>query len=172
AENAMRYLHVMLGCPDGVERFSATVPGLVETSNNMAIVKIEKGEFTVSGLMRSSVDTAKYALADKLVSVFALAGIPVELTGGYSGWMPNPTSGILATMKEVYKKMYGEEPKVVADHAGLECGILGGTYPKLDMVSCGPTLRSPHSPQERAHIPSVGRTWEYLKAVLEAIGEK
>ena len=167
--DAFRFIRAVIACPDGGERMSSEMPGLVETSNNLAMVKIEGGEFSVKTLMRSSVDTAKDALASKFEAVFALAGIDTSFAGGYSGWAPNPDSAILATMKKVYKDMYGVEPAVMAIHAGLECGILSGAYPHWDMVSCGPTLMSPHSPDERANIPSVTKCWEFLKAVLENI---
>lgn len=169
---ALDFIRAILACPDGVERMSADVPGLVETSNNLAQVKVYKGEFMVKTLLRSSVDTAKQALATRLQSVFDLAGCDTVFSGGYSGWAPNPSSAILATMKAVYKNMYGKEPEVMAIHAGLECGILGGIYPNWDMVSCGPTLLSPHSPDERCNIPSVGKVWDFLKAVLENIPVK
>lgn len=168
-ETAVRFIRAILACPDGVERMSSEMEGLVETSNNLAMVRIEKGQFSVKTLLRSSVDSAKDALAEKIASVFALAGIDVSFDGGYSGWAPNNASPILHTMKEVYRNLYGKEPAVMAIHAGLECGILGGTYPEWDMVSCGPTLMSPHSPDERANIPSVARCWDFLKAVLENI---
>ena len=170
--DALRFIRAILACPDGVERMSSEMPGLVETSNNLAMVKIEAGQFSVNTLMRSSVDTAKDALARKFESVFALAGIQTSFAGGYSGWAPNPDSAILATMKKVYNDLYGKEPAVMAIHAGLECGILSGAYPHWDMVSCGPTLMSPHSPDERANILSVAKCWEFLKAVLENIPVK
>lgn len=170
--DALRFIRAILACPDGVERMSSEMAGLVETSNNLAMVKIEAGEFSVKTLMRSSVDTAKAALAQKFEAVFSLAGIKVAFAGGYSGWAPNPDSAILATMKKVYNDLYGKEPAVMAIHAGLECGILSGAYPHWDMVSCGPTLMSPHSPDERANIPSVAKCWEFLKAVLENIPVK
>ena len=170
--DALRFVRAIIACPDGVERMSSEMPGLVETSNNLAMVKIEGGEFSVKTLMRSSVDTAKEALAQKFEAVFALAGIGTSFAGGYSGWAPNPDSAILATMKKVYNDLYGKEPAVMAIHAGLECGILSGAYPHWDMVSCGPTLMSPHSPDERANIPSVAKCWEFLKAVLENIPMK
>ena len=167
--DAIRFIRAIIACPDGVERMSSEMPGLVETSNNLAMVKIEGGEFSVKTLMRSSVDTAKDALAQKFEAIFSLAGIKTSFAGGYSGWAPNPDSAILATMKKVYKDLYGKEPAVMAIHAGLECGILGGIYPNWDMVSCGPTLMSPHSPDERANIPSVAKCWDFLKAVLANI---
>jgi len=170
--DALRFIRAIIACPDGVERMSSEMPGLVETSNNLAMVKIEGGRFAVKTLMRSSVDTAKEALASKVEAVFSLAGIDTEFSGGYSGWAPNPNSAILATMKKVYADLYGKEPAVMAIHAGLECGILGGIYPDWDMVSCGPTLMSPHSPDERANIPSVAKCWDFLKAVLANIPAK
>ena len=169
---AVRLLRAVLACPDGVERMSDAVPGLVETSNNLAMVRIADGRFMSSSLLRSSVDSAKDALARRLASAFALAGVRTRFTGGYSGWAPNASSGILALMKREYTAMFGEEPKVMAVHAGLECGILSGAYPHWDMVSMGPTLLSPHSPDERAFIPSVGKVWKFLGAVLAAIPEK
>ena len=171
-DDAVRFVRAIIACPDGVERMSSEMPGLVETSNNLAMVRIEAGQFSVKTLMRSSVDTAKDALAQKFEAIFALAGIETSFAGGYSGWAPNPDSAILATMKKVYNDLYGKEPAVMAIHAGLECGILSGAYPNWDMVSCGPTLMSPHSPDERANIPSVAKCWEFLKAVLENIPVK
>lgn len=165
---ALKIVQALIACPDGVEKMSASVPGLVETSNNLAVISLENGHFEVRSLMRSSVDLAKEGLALKIRSVFELAGVSVEFSGGYSGWAPNAGSGILAAMKGVYKEMYGKEPAVMAIHAGLECGILSGAYPHWDMISFGPTLESPHSPDERANIPSVKSTWNFLKAVLEA----
>lgn len=171
-KKALKFIQAIIACPDGVERMSDSVPGLVETSNNMAMVKIGGGKFFVKSLMRSSVDTAKNALALKYESVFKLAGIKTVFTGGYSGWAPNPKSEILALMKKTYSAMFKVEPKVMAIHAGLECGILSGAYPNWDMVSMGPTLLSPHSPDERAYIPSVQKVYDFLKAVLVEIPEK
>lgn len=168
-DEAVKIMLAIIVCPDGVERMSSVVPGLVETSNNMAMVKIYRGEVAVNCLLRSSVESSKMALAAKIKAAFKLAGIPVDLEGGYNGWAPNPNSEIRKTMMEVYTSMFGAEPKIMAIHAGLECGILGGTYPNWDMVSMGPTLLSPHSPDERAYIPSVQKVWDFLKAVLEAI---
>ncbi len=171
-EDALRFVRAVLACPNGVDRMSDAMPGLVETSNNMAMVRIGKGEFSVKSLMRSSVDTAKDYLALKLESVFKLAGAEVEFSGGYSGWAPNAASPILHVMVEAYRELFGKEPKVTAIHAGLECGILSGAYPHWDMVSVGPTLLSPHSPDERAHIPSVQKVWDFLQKVLVNIPEK
>jgi dipeptidase D len=169
---ALKAVRSIYACPNGVERMSDAMTGLVETSNNLAIVKAEKGKIEVKCLMRSSVDTAKAIHAEALKAVFDLAGADVKFTGGYPGWKPNMESPILETMKSVYKKLYGKEPKVMAIHAGLECGILGGTYPEWDMISCGPTIRSPHSPDERVNIETVGKWWNYIVAILKEAPEK
>ncbi|MBO4743447.1 MAG: aminoacyl-histidine dipeptidase [Bacteroidales bacterium] len=169
---AVRFVRCILACPDGVERMSDSMPGMVETSNNLAMVEIYRGKFTLKCLMRSSVDSAKAALARRMESVFKLAGVSVKFTGGYSGWAPNANSEIRAVMMKVYKDMFGTEPKVMAIHAGLECGILAGAYPHWDMVSMGPTLLSPHSPDERAYIPSVQKVWDFLQQVLVNIPAK
>lgn len=154
-------------CPNNVYRMSDAMPGLVETSNNLAIVKSENGKVSVKCLMRSSVDTAKADLASAMESVFRMAGAECEFTGGYNGWKPNMESAILKTMKESYKELYGKEPEVKAIHAGLECGILSEPYPSWDMISIGPTIRSPHSPDERVKIDTVGKFWNFLMAVLK-----
>lgn len=169
ALNLCKALYV---CPSGVERMSDAMPGLVETSNNMAIVKSENGTISVHSLMRSSVDTAKDDLAEKMRAAFELAGAEVSFRGGYSGWAPNMASPILKEMKAVYEKLYGKQPAVMAIHAGLECGILGGTYPNWDMVSCGPTIFSPHSPDERVEIDSVGKWWDFVVEVLKNAPKK
>jgi dipeptidase D len=171
-DEARKLIAAILACPDGVERMSQTMPGTVETSNNLAIVKIAGGRVSVVTLMRSFIDTAKYALSRRIAAVLNLAGIKTRFKGAYSGWAPDDKSTILQVMKTTYKKLYGKEPEVMAIHAGLECGIIGGIYPGLDMISFGPTLKSPHSPDERCYIPSVQKAWDFLVAVLENIPEK
>ncbi len=171
-EWGLKMLQTIIACPDGVERMSADVPDLVETSNNLAMVRVKKGEFYVKTLMRSSVDSAKDAIADKFDCIFGLAGVPTEFEGGYCGWAPNPSSEIRKVMQGVYKKLFGVEPAVMAIHAGLECGILAGNYPHLDMISFGPTISGPHSPDEKVNIPTVAKCWEFLKAVLAEIPVK
>lgn len=169
---ALRFIEAILACPDGVERMSDWMPGLVETSTNIAMVRIYKGELFIGSLVRSLFESAKEMLALRIRSVAELAGFDVEYEGCYPGWAPDATSPILQLMKDEYKKMFGCEAKVMALHAGLECGILGATYPQWDMVSFGPTLLSPHSPDERCYIPSVEKVWDYLKAVLAVIPGK
>ena len=171
-EAAKKYVAAILACPDGVERMSQTMPGTVETSNNLAIVRIADGKVSVITLMRSFVDSAKVALSRRIAAALGLGGIKTRFKGGYSGWAPDEGSAILKVMKSTYSELYGKEPEVMAIHAGLECGIIGGIYPGLDMISCGPTLKSPHSPDERCHIPSVEKMWNYLKAVLKNIPVK
>ncbi|MFA6334722.1 MAG: aminoacyl-histidine dipeptidase [Bacteroidales bacterium] len=167
ASTALKAVLAIYACPNGVERMSDAMEGLVETSNNLAIVKSGAGKIEVKCLMRSSVDSAKEMLASTLSSAFELAGAEVKLTGGYPGWKPNMDSAILTIMKSVYKKLYGKEPAVKAIHAGLECGILGGTYSNWDMISCGPTIKSPHSPDERVNIKTVEKWWNYVVEILK-----
>ena len=169
---ALRMVKAVLACPNNVVRMSADVPGLVETSTNLAIVRSDGHAINIECLLRSSVDSAKYDLAESMRAVMELAGAKVEFAGGYSGWQPDMKSPILAEMKRVYKDMYGKEPKVMAIHAGLECGIIGATYKGLDMVSIGPTLCSPHSPDERVNVASVGKFWDFIVKVLEEAPKK
>ena len=169
---ALRMVKAVLACPNNVVRMSADVPGLVETSSNLAIVRSNGHSIDIDCLLRSSVDTAKNDLAEAMRAVMELAGAKVEYSGGYSGWAPDMKSPMLATMKKVYKDMYGIEPKVMAIHAGLECGIIGATYKGLDMVSIGPTLCSPHSPDERVNVASVGKFWDFVVKVLENAPKK
>ncbi len=167
AEVALRVIKCVYACPCGVDRMSLTVPGLVETSNNLAIVNVGKGKACIKTLMRGSIDSAKLDLSESIRSCFELAGMNVKMTGGYSGWMPNMKSPILKEMKEVYKKLFKKEASVKAIHAGLECGILATNYPNWDMISCGATLRSPHSPDERVLIESVDKFWKFIVEVIK-----
>lgn len=162
----------VFGCPNGVVRMSDAMPGLVETSTNLARVYSDKGYVYVQCLLRSSVDSAKVALAEKMASVFELAGAKVDFDGGYPGWKPNMDSAILKTMSEVYKNKWGKTPEVKAIHAGLECGLLGGVYPNLDMISFGPTIRYPHSPDEKVKIDTVDMFWKFLGEVLKNVPKK
>ena len=146
---------------------STAMPGLVQTSTNLARVVSQNGKFTVMCLLRSSVRSEKEDLALQMKTIFEMAGATVKLSGAYDGWNPNPDSPILHTMKEGYKALYGKEPAVMAIHAGLECGIIGGVYPKMDMISFGPTICYPHSPDEKVNIASVGKFYDYLCYTLE-----
>ena len=162
-----RIIRAVFVCPCGVERMSASMPGVVETSNNLSVVKILDGKFHAHNLTRSSVETAKEATAWKIAAGFQLAGCDVLLTGDYPGWKPNMESDILKTMQTTYNKLYGKIPEIKAIHAGLECGIIMGPYPNLDAISFGPTIRFPHSPDEKVEIESVGKFWNYLTATLK-----
>lgn len=155
--------------PNGVVRMSDTMTGMVETSTNMGILKVEHGKVQISCLLRSFSDAAKDELGRVMQSAAALAGAQCRLEGGYPGWKPNPSSAIVAHMKQVYLDHFGREPEVKAIHAGLECGILGATYPHWDMVSFGPTIRFPHSPDEKVNIESVQKFWDYLVLTLERL---
>ncbi|NTV05014.1 MAG: aminoacyl-histidine dipeptidase [Chlorobiaceae bacterium] len=162
-------LHAIYGCPDGVMRMSNEMAGLVETSNNLAMVKSGNGVITIENLLRSSVDSSRADLEIMIKSIFDLAGAESEFDGGYPGWKPDHASPILKLMQEIYQRKFGTIPKITAIHAGLECGILGGTYPGLDMISFGPTIRFPHSPDEKVNIESVGRFWDFLVETLRHI---
>jgi dipeptidase D len=155
------------GCPNGVIRMSDAMENLVETSTNLAIVKSSNGTIEVNSLMRSSVDSAKDALGEMIASVFELAGAQVEFAGTYPGWRPNPDSEILKLAGKVYQEKYGKIPEIKAIHAGLECGLLGAVYPHWDMISFGPTIRFPHSPDEKVNIATVGKFYDYLVEMMK-----
>lgn len=168
-----RLTNAILACPNGAIRMIDSMPDTVETSNNLAIVKSENGKIIINTLLRSSVETAKEALAQAIQAVFELAKADkIVFDGAYPGWKPNPDSAILKEMQEIYEQLYGKKPAIMAVHAGLECGILGSKYPNWDMISFGPTICSPHSPDERVNIASVGKFWEYLKATLKNVPTK
>jgi dipeptidase D len=164
-------LRAVYGLPNGVLRMSAEMPGVVETSSNLAIVKSEKGTIEMLCLLRSSVDSAKDSLAQSIQSVMELAGAEVVHDGDYPGWKPDVHSPLLQTMKEVYTSRFGEAPEIKVIHAGLECGIIGDAYPGLDMISFGPTIRFPHSPDEKVNIGSVKKFWEFLTETLRSVRE-
>lgn len=165
-------LRALYACPNGVIRMSDSMMGLVETSTNLSIVKREGTQIKISCLLRSSVNSAKEDLSIMMRSIFELAGAEVNFEGEYPGWKPNPESSILKIMQEVYNKEYGKIPEIKAIHAGLECGLLGAVYPKWDMISFGPTIRNPHSPDEKVHIDSVSKFWDFLTKTLENIPAK
>jgi len=157
---------------NGVYRMSADMADLVETSNNIARVIVKDGEISIGCLTRSSVETSKYDLANALRSAFELFGCEVNLSGSYPGWTPNVNSEILTVLERIYEKQNNEKPKVVACHAGLECGILGTNYPEMDMISFGPTIHGAHSPDERASIKSSQKFWKFVLEILENIPQK
>lgn len=158
-------LHAVL---QGVLRMSVTVPGVVETSVNLGVVDLQPQRGTASFMVRSLVDSAGIELANQIVSLFALSDTSAELSGHYPGWKPNPASPLLALCREVFRQEFGGEATTQVIHAGLECGLIGGKYPGMDMVSFGPTIRGAHAPGEAVEVASVGDCWRLLQAVLAA----
>lgn len=166
-EVADRLIKALIVCPHGVQGMSRSMPGLVETSTNMASVKmIEPGVIKVETSQRSSVESEKRAIAQAVATTFSLAGAEVKQGSGYPGWKPNTNSPIMKVCADTYRDLYGKEPEILAIHAGLETGLFLTKYPYLDMVSIGPTMEGVHSPDERLYIPSVGTFYAYLKEVL------
>ena len=158
----------VFACHDGVLRMIPTIPDTVETSSNLSIVTVKEGNASIEFLIRSSSDSMKEYLSTTLESCFSMAGMKTELTGAYSGWDPNVDSPIMKTMKSTYKKLFNVEPDVKVIHAGLECGIIGANVDGLDMISFGPSIEGPHSPDERVHIGSVQKFYDLMVAALEA----
>ncbi|MDD5570274.1 MAG: aminoacyl-histidine dipeptidase [Bacteroidales bacterium] len=165
-------LNSLYACPNGVIAMSADIPGLVETSTNLAIVKISDGEIKIVASQRSSVESSKQNIADMVESAFRLSNAKVEQGEGYPGWKPNTKSEILNVTKTSFKKVLKYEPKILAIHAGLECGVIGEKYPSMDMISFGPTMRDVHSPDEKLEIKSVNNFWVLLLEVLKNIPVK
>ena len=162
-------INAVVGCRNGVARMIPGVPGVVETSSNLAIVRSSEGSIEILILIRSSSESMKQALVSSLESVFLLAGAKVETSGDYPGWEPNLNSPVLKVAKDIHKKVLGFDPEVKIMHAGLECGIIGAAYPNLDMISFGPTIKFPHSPDERVNIASVEHFWNFLTNLIENI---
>jgi dipeptidase D len=148
---------------------SPDIPGLVQTSNNVARVLIADGNYSIQCLTRSSVDSEKMDLANSIKSSFELSGAKVTFGGAYPGWTPNPTAGIVKIMSDLYKKKFKSEPLVNACHAGLECGIIGAHYHDMEMISFGPNIHGAHSPDEKVQISSVNKYWGFLLDTLKAI---
>jgi dipeptidase D len=165
----VKLFKAVYGMPNGVIRMSTEMPGIVETSSNLAIIKSENGAIELRCLLRSAVDSAKEDLGVAIQSVLELAGAKVTHDGSYPGWKPNVNSDALRTMQKVYQEKFGKPADVKVIHAGLECGIIGDVYKGLDMVSFGPTIKYPHSPDEKVHIKSVEKFWEYLVETLKSI---
>jgi len=166
SESQRNLLTLIEACPNGVYKMSDNIPGLVETSNNLANIQLKQGDLTIKCLTRSSDEPSKEELKNIIKSLFVEYNYSVDFSGDYPGWQPNMESEILTKLIEVYKKLNNSDPNVAACHAGLECGIIGSHYPKLDMISFGPTIRGAHSPDERASIKSTIKFWKFLKEVL------
>ena len=165
-------INTVYAAPNGVIRMADGVPGLVETSTNMAQVIVKNGKVQILFLTRSSVDTAKYDVCNTIQALFELIGAEIEHTGTYPGWKPNVNSEILTVSKEIYKKMFGNEPEIKAIHAGLECGLFKSVYPDMDMISIGPDIINPHSPDEMTKVDSVAKFWDYFLEILKNIPKK
>ncbi|MCK8522775.1 aminoacyl-histidine dipeptidase [Aquimarina sp. D1M17] len=157
---------------NGVYTMSASISDLVETSNNIAKVTVAEGEIIIECLTRSSVESSKGDLVNKLRATFELIGCEVNTSGDYPGWAPNMESPILKVMDDLYEKLNGEKAHVAACHAGLECGILGQHYPNMDMISFGPTILGAHSPDERASISSAQKYWKFVLEILKEIPKR
>ncbi len=165
----MGLLNALNTCPDGVVQMSKSVPGVVQTSTNLAIVTVGNGVAEAKLLLRSADDAEKDALASQMKGLFELSGAAVSFTGAYPGWKPDAGSSLLAKAREIYNNLFSKDPVIKVIHAGLECGIIGGIYPEMEMLSFGPTIRFPHSPDEKVHVESVSKFWVYLKALLEQV---
>ncbi|NPA42678.1 MAG: aminoacyl-histidine dipeptidase [Chlorobi bacterium] len=170
--DARKLVQAVYGAHNGVYRMNPAIEGQVETSNNVASVRAAGGEIEIGNLTRSSSESAKQDLVNALKSVFELAGYRVTTSGDYPGWEPDPDSRILDLMKNLYVELYRREPRVEACHAGLECGIVKNKYPDLDVISFGPTIWGAHSPDERVHIGSVKKFWDYLLETLKRVPER
>jgi dipeptidase D len=164
-----RLCRTIAALPSGVQQMSADIPGLVETSSNVSVIGTSSGEITLVTSQRSSVASRLEEIVQTVEAILTLGGASVEVSGGYPGWKPNLQSPILKVARECYRSLYGSEAEVKAIHAGLECGIIGERVPGMDMISFGPTLEGVHSPDEKIHIESVGRFWEFLVAILGAV---
>jgi len=165
-------INAVMACPDGVTRMIPSAREIVETSCNLGIVNVADGKAEADILVRSSCDTQLEALKTTIKAVFSMAGMAIHFEGRYGSWQPDFNSAIIKTIEKVYTDMFDEKPRVQVVHAGLECSIIKTVYPHMDMVSFGPTLRSPHTPFERCNIPSVAKYWDFVKKLLETIPTK
>lgn len=168
-EDSKSVIFSINGANNGVFRMSPDVEGLVEASNNVARVELKNGEIKILNLTRSSVESTKWEVANQLKSAFESNNLKTEFGGSYPGWKPKPDAEIIKVMTDLYENNFGEKPMVVACHAGLECGIIGANYPKMEMVSFGPTIKGAHSPDERASISSTQKFWKYTQEILKNI---
>lgn len=166
-EDTQKLSQALMSAYNGVYRMSPEMAGVTETSNNVANVVVDDKEMKILCLSRSAIESGKRAMTQSLQSTFELAGFTVSFSGEYPGWRPNVNSEILDLMKPLYKEMFGSEPKIIATHGGLECGIIGGHYPEMDMISFGPNIFGAHSPDERVEIKSVQKFWKYFLEVIK-----
>jgi len=168
ADSTRRAIDTVCAYPHGVDRMSNDIAGLVETSNNLATVKVEHGKLIIASNQRSSNMDSLTLLEDRIMSVARLAGASSEISGRYPSWQPNLDSRLLARCLKVYQQRFGTKPVVEAIHAGLECGIIGAKYAGMDMISFGPTIKNPHSPDEKINIASIGKVWDFMTALFKS----
>lgn len=164
-----KLLNALYACPHGVLAMSREIPGFVETSTNLASVKMNENKIVITTSQRSSLESGISCAADMVGCVFALTGARIEQSAGYPGWTPNPSSEILEVTKNAYIRLFDTEPKVLAIHAGLECGVIGEKYPGMDMISYGPTIKGAHSPDERLQIDTVTKFWDITIEIMANI---
>jgi len=169
AADAKQAVALLASLHHGVLAMSPDVPGLVQTSTNLAVITTKGDVVEITTSQRSAIESSRAAAAAMVATVCRLAGFEVEHSGNYPGWKPEPNSEVVQKLQEAHQKLFGEPAKLIAMHAGLECGVIGEKYPGMQMVSFGPTIVDPHSPNERVQISSVESFWSYLKAVLEHI---
>ncbi|RJE72188.1 cytosol nonspecific dipeptidase [Pseudoalteromonas sp. MSK9-3] len=172
SDSAEQVLALLNACPNGVIRMSDDIEGVVETSLNMGVINTHDTEFEVLCLVRSLIDSGRADVEGQLQSLAQLAGANVTFSGTYPGWKPEPDSKILHIFRDVYEGIYGKKPHIMVIHAGLECGLFKKPYPDMDMISFGPTIKFPHSPDEKVKIDTVGLYWQQMKAILENIPAK
>lgn len=168
-KDARTVVDLLVAIPHGVMAMSPDVPGLVQNSTNLATVSVKDGQVEIGSSQRSAIEASKMQAAKMVATACRLAGFEVEHAGSYPGWKPEPHSEIVQKCKEAFQEVFGSETRLVAMHAGLECGVIGEKYPGMQLISFGPQIESPHSPNERVEIPSVAEFWKYLKAVLEKL---
>ena len=168
-EDAVRVVDLLASYHHGVLAMSPDIPGLVQTSTNLATISIKGDQAEIGSSQRSAIESSKRAAARMVATASRLAGFEVEHSGGYPGWKPEPNGEIVTKLKKIYEQTFHAEPKLIAMHAGLECGVIGEKYKGMQLISFGPQIESPHSPNERVQISSVEAFWKYLKAVLEGI---
>jgi dipeptidase D len=168
-EDAVAIVHALVALPHGVISMSPDVPGLVQNSTNLAVVSVKDGTAEIITSQRSAIASSREQLAKMVATVFSLAGFEVEHSGAYPGWKPEPNSEIVQKLQAVHERLFGKPAKLIAMHAGLECGVIGEKYPGMQMISFGPTIVDPHSPNERVQISTVQDFWKFLKAALEAL---
>jgi dipeptidase D len=168
-DSQITLLNLLHGLPHGVDKMSYDIPDLVETSTNLATVSLDGDKALIGLSSRSSIMSALQDFRNRIHAIAILSGAEVTEETSYPGWKPNLSSNILDLSKKIFKEMYGEEPKVEAIHAGLECGIIGEKFTGMDMISIGPTIKYPHSPEEQIHVSTVSKFYDYVLKILERV---